>query len=1745
MKKEGFGGLFNSQDGKVNLFLLVFMVLVFIFTLWNVEALTITINTPTNLTYNGSRNVNFTFTPVWHNDAEAYTNCTLFTNQSGWAVARNFGNWSTGDTATDTQVLNNTLSWVNFTFNGDGNFTYNIGCFLNNASNVLNFSGDVNGTGNTTFFIDSLPPTIRLDRPFPTNLGGLVNITSNATSAFYVNISDNSTHSVWFILNTQATFFGFFGHYGVTADTNETQNRSMTLDTAIATSSPHVRRYNTSIFNLINFSSNFTGPGPHGVFFCVNDTLGRRTCSEKVDFIIKGMLGSDLERDFGRGDMKHADHGFTFRGLDIRYGNGSDFPSGEFLNPTDINLTFNINFTDSQGVFIVGARINESALSSSSRSNYSSEVSTQARNEIGAARDNSNMTWVDIGKFIPSEVSYEFGIVQMRGTFGKVFFCNGTSTQSPNCFRINQCNATNLNIFNHTSIIPTNSACWLTSGSWGVNPTESALTTNPAFTYIFVDHFSGGLGSNDFGPPNATFISPADTTNLNNRSTTVEQLINFTIDDTDSTGLNLTANNSINLTITLGGSVVGFFNFTNDTGSRLSCYRTVNATQSPQNVTHIWCNATYSFNSNGTYLLNVTGRDTSNNSNAMNTTTNYISITVDQIPPVFVYYNFTNASNFNTSTLSGGPNQSTVIQLGTTAGTSRAQGDPVTGIIFAVANWTDNLTQPLQGRLQFFNETGGAGWQTLNNSNATYRAIEHQGWTNFSFPIPSGRNEFEGRNVSFRIIVNDTLGNVNDSRSVKNFTIQINDTTAPEIRINGTLGVNGTNTTNTAPLVGWNILEGKRFNKINVSVDATDQSTENSDLCTKFKQFAGALPGTASDPNTHRNDSLQISSTGTCPLSNGAHNVSITAIDSAGNLQNIFHTFSVQNQTLPALFFVNLTTETGLFNKSAINNTNITSAVGLAFGGAASGGLSGSNIANLTYVSSCNSTSTVVFSNNTVIYPFNESTCPTQSENRTLTVKVTDTAGNSNTTTFVLLVDNVGPTITIQSPTAGQRFTDIKTTLNFSVIDDDQPISFAGYYLDGSSQLPENHTINRSIGSAGFNITSFTLVNHTGTHTIKFTFNDSLGNAVNSSEITFAQVGPIDFLGANKTIADNNVNNVSNVSFFDASGNLLSAAANINQTIKLFMALNGSGAKVVNVTVNFNGSAANWNLTTEIFVRVNDSTVVNHLRNNQSAIILDYIIFVNNSFAKFLPDNESYFGVLRLPMNANSNGIGGQSELWYFANENDMSSKVNITQCAGGFSPTHQQALSAGTFPCWNNTDNQSVDVFVPHFSVVAFTNNTNAPTANVTTPASIQTEGMFIPNITTSSDAVTCLYQVNGSTSNTSMSKSGNICLGVTERLKNWTGTDNTRPNLYNITFSVIDDDNNINTYVWAFNVTDSTLPNAPNGSRVSSSVGETSATVTITNINESVNANVSYGTSVGSLGSTSLETDFNQTQAVSITGLTASTQYHFNVTVCDFNNQCVKNGTFNFTTSSAATTTTTTTTTTTSAGGGGGGAVTSNVEASAGRQWDSLAAGSSGVLTINKENIAVTGVIIDVKNAVTNPSITVEKLVSNPLSTAAAAKVYQYLQLKKSNIADLDASKITINFKVPKSWLTSNSVGEDDVVLYRYSDGKWNALPTSKTGADANNVIYQSTTPGFSTFAIGSTEAAPAPLAPTEAPAVPTEAVPVPAPAAPAEAPAAPAMEEKKGLSNTAIAWIVVVIIVIVAGIGYYMWQKKKAEL
>ena len=1192
-----------------------------------------------------------------------------------------------------------------------------------------------------------------------------------------------------------------------------------------------------------------------------------------------------------------------------------------------------------------------------------------------------------------------------------------------------------------------------------------------------------------------------------NQTSTTAPVFNFTAFDNNDTSLKCVIN------ISLGGAS---FNLSTG-GSQLTQLQDLNITNGTAHV-----NTTTIVLSNGTYTWNVSCTDSPSNFNVSLSRT----FTVDQIPPVFDYYNFTDTVNINAT-----PGDAVAAQLNKSAGRSSAQGRT----IYGVSNWTDNLTQPFMGILQFHNETSGA-WTTINTSSTV--APSNGSWINLSYDIQKGHSEFEGRNVSFRIIANDTLGNVNTT-NVKNFTIQINDTTVPTITINGTISVNNTNTTDTRPIISWSINELNRLASINVSVDGTVAAGNGVESgCNKYAFFT-----TSGDDNNvetgdggrgFRNFSFQIKNTASCTLANGTHNINITAIDTWGNSIKFIHDFTIQSGSVPVIVIENISSS--FFE--AVNMTNVTSLTDINF--SATAGATGT-IKNMSFTSSCNSTGGT-FANNTAIRPFQGTTCEGASANRTITVTASDFSGNTVSTTFQFLVDNTGLSLAVQLPTPGSSVAN-NVPLNVTAVDDSLALSFVGYYLDDSGATQLNFTATGITPAAG-NLSFNRSINFTpGTHRIKFTVNDTLGNVVNSSVIIFTVTGPVNFgyvnSSINSYIASVFNTNLTNVSIRIKTGTGYEQVNTTNEsstnTFEILYNMNNT----INISLtDINGSAANWDKI-NFTPFINDTTFVPNLQTNWTASVLSSVWF-NNSLEEFITNNNSYYGVVVFPYNISGTTATAQ-EFWWIENEGVLANRTNISQCTSAFT-------SLTTIPCWNYTVAGKTIVQVPHFSGVDVVNDTRPPTVGINMPIGLQDTSSFFANITVSNDASLCNFTLAGaSRANATYSMAGpavfagaKICtfhLNIT----NGTAENN------NITFYVFDASNNLNTTALNFNVSDLTIHTAS----ISNSGGSTTGTIVSLAANESVNMSLTHGAALnnacGAQGTTATpENDFSTSQSITITLSTVSSAavICYNVTSCDKAGNCLTNGTFNFTQTATAAAAAASTSSSSGGASGGGGGTPSNEAASTSQRWDSLGAGSSAVLTINNENIAVTGVIVDIKNAVTNGEVKVASLVSNPQSTTPAAKVYQYLQLTKSNIADSDASKITINFKVPKSWLLSNSVSEDDIILYRYNDGKWDILPTTKIGSDANNILYQSTTPGFSTFAIGTKEAPPAVIPPEAVPETQPPAQPETPPVTPETPPAQPEVMEKEGASRTAMAWIVVVIIVVVAGVGYYMWQKKKGE-
>ncbi|MFH1642828.1 MAG: PGF-pre-PGF domain-containing protein, partial [Nanoarchaeota archaeon] len=159
---------------------------------------------------------------------------------------------------------------------------------------------------------------------------------------------------------------------------------------------------------------------------------------------------------------------------------------------------------------------------------------------------------------------------------------------------------------------------------------------------------------------------------------------------------------------------------------------------------------------------------------------------------------------------------------------------------------------------------------------------------------------------------------------------------------------------------------------------------------------------------------------------------------------------------------------------------------------------------------------------------------------------------------------------------------------------------------------------------------------------------------------------------------------------------------------------------------------------------------------------------------------------------------------------------------------------------------------------------------------------------------------------------------------------------------------------------------------------------------------------------------------------------------------------------------------------GGGGGGSGGSSSSSTATKTshtvaMSSVSAGSTGSVSISKTNMPVTKISFTVKQSVASPSVTVSALSSRPVSVSApAGKTVRYLEVSVKNLDNSNVDSAAIQFKVKKSELTDMGISENDIVLSRYTEGKWTTLPTTKVTGDANDVTFEAISPGFSYFAI-----------------------------------------------------------------------------
>jgi PGF-pre-PGF domain-containing protein len=255
-------------------------------------------------------------------------------------------------------------------------------------------------------------------------------------------------------------------------------------------------------------------------------------------------------------------------------------------------------------------------------------------------------------------------------------------------------------------------------------------------------------------------------------------------------------------------------------------------------------------------------------------------------------------------------------------------------------------------------------------------------------------------------------------------------------------------------------------------------------------------------------------------------------------------------------------------------------------------------------------------------------------------------------------------------------------------------------------------------------------------------------------------------------------------------------------------------------------------------------------------------------------------------------------------------------------------------------------------------------------------------------------------------------------------------------------------------------------------SSSGTATVTNTIT-VTTDENATCKYGTSDAEFNATSLTA---MTANASGTGhsaapsYTSSTSGNYYIRCNDTNNNYMS---FSNSSAFSITVTSSTSSSTSSGGSGGGGgtAVNTNIKASASKLWNTLAPGGNAILIVDNAKISVTQVKVGITGSVINGELKVSSLGKNPRSKKPDGEIYQYLEITKTKMDEDKTGQITISFKVPKSWLSDNSIAEGDISLFRYDSEEWGKLSTKKTKSDSEFAYYESTTPGLSAFAVVAT--------------------------------------------------------------------------
>ncbi|MEK6840397.1 MAG: PGF-pre-PGF domain-containing protein [Nanoarchaeota archaeon] len=195
--------------------------------------------------------------------------------------------------------------------------------------------------------------------------------------------------------------------------------------------------------------------------------------------------------------------------------------------------------------------------------------------------------------------------------------------------------------------------------------------------------------------------------------------------------------------------------------------------------------------------------------------------------------------------------------------------------------------------------------------------------------------------------------------------------------------------------------------------------------------------------------------------------------------------------------------------------------------------------------------------------------------------------------------------------------------------------------------------------------------------------------------------------------------------------------------------------------------------------------------------------------------------------------------------------------------------------------------------------------------------------------------------------------------------------------------------------------------------------------------------------------------TTSVSESGLTCATAYTYVVTCTDV----------------AGNTGSASKTVSTNACGGGAAGGGGTAPKPAVNTFTQITPGAASITKYADPALGIKQIEITVNNEAQNVKVSVTKYDSKPaeVSVSKSGKVYQYLQISEQNLGTkLDKAKV--QFKVEKSWASSNSLDKDKISVYKFDNaaGKWNELKTTFSSEDSQYYYYDAELSSFSYFVI-----------------------------------------------------------------------------